>query len=445
MPLAIVCEWTVVSLVIAACATVAVESSKVALMIGVVAGAITVFVMGTLGLYGLRQRITFQGLIIRLIVTLAALAFLGAISSSLIGVRLPATYYLVMPFVATFAALVVMRHLLSVLMEAKPLKRRVLVYGAGRQAAQILGLRRRSDRRAFSVIGFVRVGSAVEAVPRHEQIDISSGLLQYCAVNGIDEIVVALDERREVLPIAEILECRLSGIAVRDIFDFLESETGRVTIAVVSPSWFLFSKGFNHDAFRKLARRLMDVLVTSILLLLTSPLMLIAMFAIRLEDGLGAEVIYRQRRVGLAGRVFEVLKLRTMRTNAEHGGRAMWATVNDPRVTRVGAVLRKTRLDELPQLLNVLAGQMSLVGPRPERPEFVSRFSETIPYYSERHIVKPGITGWAQVSYPYGASDEDALQKLQYDLYYIKHNSLRFDLSVLMQTVEVVLMGKGSR
>jgi sugar transferase (PEP-CTERM system associated) len=232
---------------------------------------------------------------------------------------------------------------------------------------------------------------------------------------------------------------------VTELLTFLERETGSICIDVMHPSWMIFGEGFRRDPIRLFSSRALDVVASLLILVVFLPVMVLTGLAIKLEDSWRAPIFYRQARVGLDGRTFNVLKFRSMRTDAERDGRAQWAQKSDPRVTRVGAVIRKVRIDELPQVVNVLSGKMSFVGPRPERPQFVKELAEKIPYYVQRHCVKPGITGWAQLCYPYGASEHDALEKLQYDLYYIKHNSLLFDLSILVQTAEVVFMGKGAR
>jgi sugar transferase (PEP-CTERM system associated) len=259
----------------------------------------------------------------------------------------------------------------------------------------------------------------------------------------VEEIVVAPDDRRGGFPIAELLECRIRGIEVRDILAFFERESGRVDVGLMQPSWLIFSTGFRSDLVRLASKRLFDLVVSAGVLVVALPVALLTSIAIFLEDR--GPVLYRQMRVGRNGRPFPMLKFRSMSVNAEPNGEAVWATQNDPRVTRVGALIRKLRIDELPQILNVLVGHMSFVGPRPERPEFVKELAQAIPYYPERHSVKPGITGWAQVRYRYGSSEKDAQDKLEYDLYYVKHHSLTFDLMVLLQTVEVVLFRIGSR
>jgi sugar transferase (PEP-CTERM system associated) len=243
----------------------------------------------------------------------------------------------------------------------------------------------------------------------------------------------------------EFLECRLAGIEILELPTFLERETGKVRLDVLNPSWIIFGEGFRASLLQRMVERTVDIVVSLALLILASPAILLTALAIKFEDGLDAPILYRQRRVGQHGVVFDVLKFRSMRVDAEDAGQAIWATKDDPRVTRVGGFMRKSRIDELPQLVNVLRGDMSFVGPRPERPEFVQKLEHTIPYYRERHSVKPGITGWAQLCYPYGSSEKDALEKLQYDLYYVKNRSLLFDLAILVQTVEVVLWGKGAR
>jgi sugar transferase (PEP-CTERM system associated) len=242
-----------------------------------------------------------------------------------------------------------------------------------------------------------------------------------------------------------MLDARLKGIDVIDLLEFLERETGKIRVDLVNPGWLIFSPGFRISGVRRVSQRLVDLAVSMVLICLTWPIMLFAAIAIKCEDGPRAPILYRQCRVGKGGRLFQVLKFRSMAVNAEADGKAVWAEENDSRITRVGNFLRNNRLDELPQVFNVLRGHMSLVGPRPERPEFVQELQESIPYYSERHSVKPGVTGWAQLRYSYGASTEDAIEKLQYDLYYIKNQSLMLDLLIILQTVEVVLWGKGAR
>jgi sugar transferase (PEP-CTERM system associated) len=239
-----------------------------------------------------------------------------------------------------------------------------------------------------------------------------------------------------------LLRCRLSGIGVIDLIHFLERETGKVDVRLLNPSHIIFASGFTRNALRRFNVRALDIVGSLGLLLVAWPIFVVAAIAIYLEDR--GPVLYRQARVGLEGRVFNLIKFRSMRVDAERG-RAQWATREDTRVTRVGRIMRKYRIDELPQIFNVLRGHMSIVGPRPERPEFVADLELKIPYYRERHYTKPGLTGWAQLCYQYGSSEDDAIEKLQYDLYYLKNHSLLFDLAILVQTAEVVLWQKGAR
>jgi sugar transferase (PEP-CTERM system associated) len=276
-------------------------------------------------------------------------------------------------------------------------------------------------------------------------IQSDKSLLEIATENNADEVVIAMDDRRGNLPVRDLLDCRLRGIDVIDLVGFLERETGKIRIDLVNPGWLIFSEGFRISRFRSVFKRVVDIFVSATLILLSWPVMLLIALAVKFEDGPYAPVLYRQRRVGQGGKPFDCLKVRSMRVDAEADGKAVWAKQNDDRITRVGAMLRTARLDELPQVFNVLKGEMSLVGPRPERPEFVEQLQKKIPYYGERHAVKPGVTGWAQLKYSYGASEEDAAEKLQYDLYYVKNQSFILDIMIILQTVEVVLWGKGAR
>jgi sugar transferase (PEP-CTERM system associated) len=256
------------------------------------------------------------------------------------------------------------------------------------------------------------------------------------------EIVLATDDRRG-LPVHQLLECKLAGIRIVDYLDFCERETGRVDLDALRPSWFIFSDGFRTGPVTDFTKRSFDCAVSVVMLILVLPILLLTALAIKLESV--GPILYRQERVGLHGRQFILLKFRSMRVDAERDGMPQWARKRDPRVTRVGAWIRLLRIDELPQLVNVLKGDMSFVGPRPERPLFVEQIAREVPFYLERHSVKPGVTGWAQINYPYGASIEDARQKLSYDLYYLKNRGVFLDLVVLTQTVRVILWPTGAR
>ena len=323
-------------------------------------------------------------------------------------------------------------------------KRRVLVYGAGTQADLInRRLRRRADRQAFSVVGFVPVPGQSVVVAEDLLVRSTLDLPSLTRELNVHEIVVAPDERRGGLPMEDILACAQRGISVVNIPMFFEREAGMIKLEAADPSSLVFSGGFDHSLARRLSKRCFDLAAAVVLLLVAWPAMLLVALAVRIEDR--GPVFYRQVRVGEGGRSFELAKFRSMRTDAEGDGVARWASRDDNRTTRVGQFIRKTRLDELPQLFNVLAGDMSFVGPRPERPQFVQQLNGEIRYYNVRHSVKPGLTGWAQLRYPYGASVSDAHEKLKFDLFYVKNQGLVFDFMIMLQTVEVVLFRRGAR
>ncbi len=397
-----------------------------------------------MGLYQLRQRARFAGIAARLLI--AVLVAEGALG--LIFYLAPSLFVgrgvFGLAGIFAFSGLALTRLAFLRVVDEDIFKRRVLVWGAGARAATIAKrLRRSTDQRGFKIVGHVRAPGDGAGVPEDQVLQFDGDLLHLAMHHQVEEIVVAMDDRRSGFPTQELLECRLRGIAVYDVLAFLERETGRVSVELMQSSWFIFSNGFRCNIPRLASKRLFDVVVSIAVLLAASPIALLTAIAIFLEDR--GPILYRQIRTGQNGRRFPMLKFRSMRIDAEPDGRAMWARRNDPRVTRVGAWLRRLRIDELPQVLNVLAGQMSLVGPRPERPAFVQELTQAIPYYPERHFVKPGITGWAQVRHGYGSSKMEAQEKLEYDLYYVKHHSFTFDLVVLLQTVEIVLLRIGSR
>jgi sugar transferase (PEP-CTERM system associated) len=397
------------------------------------------------GQYSSRQRARVRGLLVRI----AASAAASFVALAFIYFILPAEYLgrgvLGLTVLLGFLSSLLIRFTTARLVNRDLFKRRVLVYGSGARAMTLSRLRRRSDQIGFLVVGFVAAEGEVMAVPAGRMLERSVSLLHLCRRLEVHEIVIAMEDRRRTFPVRELLQCRLNAVHVIELERFLERETGRVPLDLVHPSTLIFGDGFRCGALRQLSVRVFDITASLLMLVVSWPLMLFTVVAIKFEDGLWAPVLYRQTRVGLQGTHFQVLKFRSMRMNAEGAGQAMWAQKRDRRVTRVGSVVRPIRLDELPQLFNVLTGDMSLVGPRPERPEFVAQLCASIPLYNERHMAKPGITGWAQLCYPYGASERDAVEKLQYDLYYIKNRSLIFDLSILLQTVEVVFWAKGAR
>ena len=324
-------------------------------------------------------------------------------------------------------------------------RRRVLVLGAGALASQVEQLRRRSDRRDLELVGYVQLRGETAVVAPQKILRLRTTLLALATEHRVDEIVIGVEERHMNVPVNQILDCKMNGIQVIDLLGFFEQQTGKMKLDAMRPSSMIFADGFIQAVLRSSVHRAFDLLVSLAVLSLAWPIMLVAAVAIWGESGCRGPILYRQVRVGRNGRPFSIVKFRSMTVDAEKHGKPQWAKADDARVTRVGAFIRKTRIDELPQLFNVLMGQMSFVGPRPERPEFVAELTRKIPYFELRHQVNPGITGWAQICYPYGASDRDAKEKLQYDLYYIKNYSLFLDLMILVQTVQVILWGKGAR
>ena len=322
-------------------------------------------------------------------------------------------------------------------------QRRVLVLGTGSRAASVEDLVRGKDD-CVKIVGYLPTQPAQNHVDTGRILARTESLVEAVKRHRVNEIVIAVRDRRGgVLPVQELLECRLRGIAVTDLASFFERERCQLHLESLNMSWMIFGEGFRQGFVRETVKRFFDVATSAALVLLTLPIMLVAALCIYFEDG--GPVLYRQERVGQGGRVFTIFKFRSMRDDAERDGRPRWAGANDDRTTAVGRIIRKLRIDELPQILNVLRGDMSFVGPRPERPFFVEQLASKIPYYGARHSIKPGITGWAQVRYPYGASLDDAVEKLQYDLYYVKNHTLFLDIMVLIETVQVVLWGKGAR
>lgn len=320
-----------------------------------------------------------------------------------------------------------------------------IVLGIGSRAKEFVDQAKDEPRRSgFKIIGFVPLPDEDLQVPSSAVLPKAESLMSLVNQYGAGEIIIAIQERRGgCFPIQDLLECKLNGIKVTDSAAFFERERGQIRVNSLYPSWLVFGGGFDQSPLRSGIKRVFDLAASGVLLVVTLPVMLIAALCILFEDG--APIFYRQERVGKGGKTFMVLKFRSMRNDAEKSGKPQWAAADDPRTTRVGRIIRKLRIDELPQIFNVLNGEMSFVGPRPERPYFVNQLCTEVPYYNVRHSIKPGITGWAQVRYGYGASLEDALEKLQYDLYYVKNHSLFLDIIILIDTVEVVVLGKGGR
>ena len=398
-----------------------------------------------MGLYRTRMRHTGPEIMSRLVVSF----LLGGVALALVFYVFPSSYFgrgvAGIAMLVSFIGIMIIRLIFLRVVDQSIFRTKVLVLGTGQKAFLLTRLRRKSDQRTFKIVGFVKPeGDAADKVEPNFSL-AAKGLAQIVGETEADELVVAVDDRRIGLPVRDLLDCKLGGTSVVDVMTFFERETGRVRLDLLYPSWVIFSEGFVENNFGRVLKRVFDVAASATLLAFIWPLMLLAAVCITVESGAGQPIIYRQRRVGTRGKVFDVLKFRSMIVDAEKHGAPQWAAEDDDRITKAGRWMRKYRVDELPQLWNVFRGDMSIVGPRPERPEFVDSLAQTIPYYTERHCAKPGMTGWAQLCYQYGSSEDDAAEKLQYDLYYVKNQSIMFDLFILLQTAEVVLLGKGAR
>ena len=404
----------------------------------------------SVGLYEPRLREPFRGIIRRIFVSVILGFFAVTIIANILFSSFAAhPIYAPAAVPLIILALVIFRYFIHST-DAFFSKPKLLVLGAGARASVIeKRMRRDVDRADFDLLGFVPVaGDDLEDGIKNEKridIDLESELCDYLLQNEVVEVVVACDQRRGTMPVKALFDARLKGVGVSDLLDFMERETGQIVVDLMYPSWVIYSNGFqSQNYFRELVDYWINVILAAILLLITWPIIAITAVLIYLDDGrrTGASVLYKQERVGLHDKPFHILKFRSMRPDAEKHG-AQWADKNDNRVTKIGAFIRKYRIDELPQLINVVKGDMSFIGPRPERPEFVEKLIKEVPYYEQRHNVKPGLAGWAQLNYPYGASVNDSLEKLKFDLYYVKHQSLLLDLLILVRTVEIILFGKG--
>jgi sugar transferase (PEP-CTERM system associated) len=404
----------------------------------------------SVGLYEGLSREPFRGIIRRLFVSAVLSFFVVAILTNVLFPQFaPSPLYAPMTVPFIIFALVIFRFFIHNT-DAFYSSQKILVLGTGVRASVIeRRMRRNVDRANFELVGFIPMpGDDSEHGIQNENIlniPLDDNFGSYLENNDIAEIIIANDQRRGTLPIKELFNARLKGIKVSDLLDFMERETGQIVVDLMYPSWVIYSNGFkSQNYFRQTLDIWLNMGLAILLSLVLWPIMLITATIIYLDDGrrTGASVFYKQQRVGKDGKLFYILKFRSMRPDAEKDG-AKWASKDDNRVTAIGAFIRKYRIDELPQLINVLRGDMSFIGPRPERPEFVETLVKEIPYYSQRHNVKPGLAGWAQLNYPYGASVNDSLEKLKFDLYYVKHQSLLLDILILIRTVEVVLFGKG--
>jgi sugar transferase (PEP-CTERM system associated) len=375
----------------------------------------------------------------RLLVVLGVLSFLLAGIGYVFPRFMLGNYTFVVGLSILTFALFVWRSAYSWLIRQPLLRERICVLGAGDRAKWLVEAMRTQPELGMEVVGWA---GATGGEPMTREA-LATSLLDQVKKRDLDRIIVALDDRRGTMPVRELLELRLSGIKVEDATAIIEKITGRIEVDSLYPSWLIFSKGFRLNPTFMLVRRLVSLLASFICLAVVSPLLPLVALLIKLTSP--GPVLYRQKRVGRNGKVFTCYKFRTMRADAEADVGPTWAGDNDPRVTSVGRWLRLTRLDEIPQLWNVLRGDMGFVGPRPERPEFVEWLTREIPYYHLRHIIRPGITGWAQVRYQYGASVEEAKEKLKYDLYYIRNISLSLDLLIFAESVKTILLGRGSR
>ena len=421
---------------------------------------VMVFSMSALGMYQYNFKEDLRKIFLRLMPSLA----LGFCIITLVFYLAPDLYFgrgiLALVIMIAGAGILLTRLVFFKTFEFRLVNSRIIFLGGGTLAKECSELAVNIGHNQYDVVGFVPMQDEECCVPSSSLLPVGESLVSIANKYNASEIVVAVQDRRNGSisangkfnpltglnnrkPIRELLECKLAGVNVIDAATFFEREACQIRLDSLQPSWLVFGGGFDQSFLRAFSKKIFDLLASLIILMVSLPVMLITAICIFIEDR--APIFYQQERVGKDGHTFMVLKFRSMRNDAEAVGQPQWATTDDPRTTRVGRVIRKLRIDELPQILNVLKGEMSFVGPRPERPYFVKQLCEEVPYYNVRHSIKPGITGLAQVRYQYGASVNDAIQKLQYDLYYVKNNSLFLDFLVLIDTLQVVLLGKGAR
>jgi sugar transferase (PEP-CTERM system associated) len=399
--------------------------------------------MIAIGIYGIDALLSLRFAAARMLVAVS----LGVMIMSVVNFLLPDTTLwrsnALYALGLSYATLMFARILFTRMLGNEGFRRRILVLGAGPRAMRI---RKLAEVRGagFTIVGHVAMNDCDPVI--HTAINRAhiENLPQHVTLLGAGEVVLALEERRKALPLDDLIRVKTAGVHVNELSSFLERETGRVDLDSVNPSWLIFSDGFSSGRrLSSFAKRVFDIVASLALLVLALPVILITAVAIKLESK--GPAFFLQTRVGLFNQPFELIKLRSMCQNAEIGGQEIWAAEDDPRITRIGKIIRKLRIDELPQVWNVLTGDMSFVGPRPERPSFVAGLEKELRYYAERHMVKPGITGWAQVNYPYGASLEDSRHKLEYDLYYAKNYTPFLDVLIMLQTFRVVMWPDGAR
>ncbi len=396
------------------------------------------------GLYRRPDRLPLPKYVVRLVLAMAIGAPVAYLTLELLPGGAPFQHIFGDILLLAFVGLIVVQRMVVSPLLRSRFHHNVLVMGTGPEARGVEASLASNAAPGLRLVGFYAHVEQAKNVNSSSVFGREVDLVDVVNKLKVDEIIVAMrDQRGGVLPLRALLECRLRGIRVTDLARFFERVHGQIPIEAVKASWLIYGNGFRQDLLRTVIKRTFDIVASLVLLFTMLPLMLIVAILLGMESG--APIIYRQERVGLGGRSFQLLKFRSMRPDAEADGKPKWATVGDPRITKLGAMLRRTRADELPQLLNVLRGEMSLVGPRPERPVFVEMLTQQIPFYAVRHSVKPGLTGWAQVRYSYGASVEQSMKKLEYDLYYVKNHSLFLDCHILLATVRVVMRGEGAR
>ena len=400
---------------------------------------------GAFGLYRRGQVLSARAYMLRVVLAPAIGIPLAFVAAQLITGEVPLKANWGTAVLMALIGLLLVRHVLVLPLVASLLPHRVLVLGTGPEARLVEASLTTANPLGMRLVGFYSLEKINETVVSPSRVIAhGSSLEETVRQLAIDEVIVAVRQQRGgVLPLRALLDCRLSGVQVTDLARYFERVHGQVPIESLKVSWLIYGEGFRQNTVRALVKRCFDLIVSATLIVVSIPLVAVAALLIAAEGG--GPIIYRQERVGYQGRTFTVFKLRSMAQDAEKDGKPTWAATNDSRITRVGRLLRRTRIDELPQLLNVLRGEMSFVGPRPERPEFVAMLTEQIPFYAVRHSVKPGLTGWAQVRYSYGATVEQSVRKLEYDLYYVKNHTLLLDLMILLETVRVVMLGEGAR
>jgi sugar transferase (PEP-CTERM system associated) len=421
--------------------------------IGLIATVYTIVMMLSmvaLGHYQSQQHVSKHMFINTMLRCFVALS-IGSIVLIILYYLFPSIYmgrgFYTISVVLSLFGIIIIRAIFMSYVDQNNLKRNLLIIGTGFKAEKLIaengGLR---DGVSYKFKGYVAIKDEVSRVHESNIIHLPmDGIFDYAKSNHIDEIILAIDDRRKYYPDEELLKCKLSGINIIDPVCFLEQEQGKVNLEMMNPSWMILGNGFSHNSIEVGFSRVFDVLASLMIFIMMLPILIVTAFLISAGSRFKYPIFHKQVRVGIEGKEFTLYKFRSMNINAEEGGRAIWASKNDVRITLIGKFIRKTRIDELPQIFNILKGDMRLVGPRPERPEFVDDLSNKIPFYKKRHTVKPGLAGWAQLKYPYGANEHDAYEKLQYDLYYVKNNNIIMDFFILLQTIEIVLMGKGAR